>query len=67
MKWIAPQPSSAESGAQSPVGSFDGLTTAVQRVSLEENQDNTSSSLKDKELANNLSITNMEGSIQRVC
>lgn len=66
MKWIPHQRSPPESGSQSPVGSYDNLTTDMQRVSLE-NQDNTSGTLKEKELSNNLRVTNMEGSVQRVC
>lgn len=61
MKWITHQQSPSESGSQSPVGSsFDNLTTNMQRISLE-NLD------KEKGLGNNLAVTNMEGSIQRVC
>lgn len=65
MKWVVPQ-QTPDTGSQSSVG-YDNLTTTFQRVSLEENQDISSSASREKELANNLRVTNVESSVQPVC
>ncbi|KAL2895320.1 La-related protein 1C [Bienertia sinuspersici] len=65
MKWITHQRSPSNSGSQSPVGSYDNLSKAVQEVSSEQPlEQNQSSALNEKEATDNLRVTTLEGSIQ---